>query len=355
MKTLVSPLRAVGSLGELNMNKKFQVFISSTYEDLIEERKSVEETIIRSGDIPVGMEAFPAADDEQFEFIKTIIDACDYYVLIIAGRYGSTSEDGVSYTEKEFHYAAQKSIPILVFVHADIGSLASKKSEKTDDGREKLKSFIETASAKRIRKTWSTPDGLKLAVREALDYAKATKPRPGWIRGDLAPSEELIRDNLALREENAKLRAAQPSRAVDLGFEPVGLNAEFTLRGTKAVPSVSDYGVTFAEEQAWSQTVVLEKLFAFIAPNMRGDYIHNSLNNRMAIAALGMPESALPYADRAAVDPDDFNSVLLQLEALGLIATSRKKTSNGSNADFSSLTDLGTRTMLKLRVLGQNA
>ncbi|QLQ19617.1 MAG: DUF4062 domain-containing protein [Exiguobacterium profundum] len=69
---------------EPNMNKKFQVFISSTYEDLIEERKSVEETIIRSGDIPVGMEAFPAADDEQFEFIKTIIDACDYYVLIIA-------------------------------------------------------------------------------------------------------------------------------------------------------------------------------------------------------------------------------------------------------------------------------
>ena len=85
--------------------KKFQVFISSTYEDLKDERKAVEETIIRSGDIPVGMEAFPAADNEQFEFIKTIIDVCDYYVLLIAGRYGSLAPDGLSYTEKEYLYA----------------------------------------------------------------------------------------------------------------------------------------------------------------------------------------------------------------------------------------------------------
>ena len=31
------------------------------------------------------METFPADNDEQFEFIKSVIDECDYYVLIIAG------------------------------------------------------------------------------------------------------------------------------------------------------------------------------------------------------------------------------------------------------------------------------
>jgi hypothetical protein len=79
-------------------DKRYQVFISSTYEDLKEERRAVEQTIIRAGDFPVGMEAFPAADEEQFEFIKTIISQCDYYVLIVAGRYGTLAPDVKSYT-----------------------------------------------------------------------------------------------------------------------------------------------------------------------------------------------------------------------------------------------------------------
>jgi hypothetical protein len=83
------------------MNKRYQVFISSTYADLKEERSKVIQTIMELDCIPAGMEIFPAIDEEQFNFIKKIIDDCDYYLLIIGGRYGSISEDGLSYTEKE--------------------------------------------------------------------------------------------------------------------------------------------------------------------------------------------------------------------------------------------------------------
>ena len=48
--------------------------------------------------IPAGMELFPAADEEQWEFIKRVIDDCDYYVLIIGGRDGSLTPEGISYT-----------------------------------------------------------------------------------------------------------------------------------------------------------------------------------------------------------------------------------------------------------------
>jgi hypothetical protein len=44
------------------------------------------------------MEIFPAADVEQFEYIKKVIDECDYYVLIIGARYGSVDAAGVSFT-----------------------------------------------------------------------------------------------------------------------------------------------------------------------------------------------------------------------------------------------------------------
>lgn len=50
------------------MDKRYQVFISSTYSDLQDERKKVMHTILSLGCIPAGMELFPAMDEEQFEF-----------------------------------------------------------------------------------------------------------------------------------------------------------------------------------------------------------------------------------------------------------------------------------------------
>ena len=52
-----------------SMDKKYQIFISSTYEDLKEERKKVIEAILTMNHFPVGMEMFSAADEEQWEII----------------------------------------------------------------------------------------------------------------------------------------------------------------------------------------------------------------------------------------------------------------------------------------------
>ena len=88
--------------------KRYQVFISSTFSDLKNERLAVINQLLAINCIPVGMELFPAADEEQFEYIKKLIDESDYYVVIIAGRYGSLADDGFSYTEKEYDYAVTK-------------------------------------------------------------------------------------------------------------------------------------------------------------------------------------------------------------------------------------------------------
>ncbi|WP_313021991.1 DUF4062 domain-containing protein [Atlantibacter hermannii] len=72
------------------MDKRYQVFVSSTFKDLEQERSTVIQTLMEMDCIPAGMELFPAIDEQQWEFIKKIIDDCDYYLLIIAGRYGTT-------------------------------------------------------------------------------------------------------------------------------------------------------------------------------------------------------------------------------------------------------------------------
>ena len=55
------------------MKKKYQVFVSSTYEDLKEERAAVAQCLLNIGCIPVGMEQFPASNMSQMEYIKKML------------------------------------------------------------------------------------------------------------------------------------------------------------------------------------------------------------------------------------------------------------------------------------------
>ena len=112
------------------MNKRYQVFVSSTYEDLIEERLEVMKALLELDCIPCGMEYFPAANEDQWTFIKKLIDTCDYYVVIIGGRYGSEDSDGKSYTQKEYEYALSKGIPTIGFMYYDRNSLSIEKRIK---------------------------------------------------------------------------------------------------------------------------------------------------------------------------------------------------------------------------------
>lgn len=176
----------------------------------------MQDVVISMGDFPVQMESFPAADEDQFEFIKSLIDKCDYYLLITAGRYGSVSEDGLSYTHKEFRYAVSQNVPVLVMVHGQPGSITADKLETTDAGKESLRAFISEAEHKRLRKSWSTLGDLKLAVREALDHAKATKPRIGWVRGDSIASLDALEELNRVRKENQEIRDALGNLAVDI-------------------------------------------------------------------------------------------------------------------------------------------
>src|SRR4028119_1976770 len=140
----------------MSYSVRYQVFVSSTYTDLKEERAEVLQAIWELDCIPTGMEAFVASNESQWEVIKRVINECDYYVLIIGGRYGSLTEEGISYTEKEYRYARELGIPVLAFVHSKPDEIPSGKSEKSTELCEKLEQFrSEVMSAHPVR-SWST-------------------------------------------------------------------------------------------------------------------------------------------------------------------------------------------------------
>lgn len=167
------------------MNKKYQVFVSSTYTDLREERLAVISCLLDNNCIPVGMEQFPASPLSQWDYIKMMIDDSDYYVLIVAGRYGSIDSDtGISYTEKEFNYAKEKNIPIIAFLHENIGNIIGAKLEQETDKRDMLLKFRENVRTGRLVKYYSDLNDLKSKVVTSINEAIKTIDRPGWIRAD---------------------------------------------------------------------------------------------------------------------------------------------------------------------------
>lgn len=165
------------------INRKYEIFISSTYEDLKEERNVVTESLLDMGCcFPAGMERFPASSLSQWEYIKKIIDDCDYYLLIVAGRYGTlATNEKISYTEKEYNYAESRNIPILTFVYDNINNLPAKFVDKQ---RSRINTFRKRVSAGRLVKYYSSTDDLRSKVKDTLYSAIQITPRPGWIRAD---------------------------------------------------------------------------------------------------------------------------------------------------------------------------
>ena len=152
--------------------KKLQVFVSSTYEDLKEERQAAVEAILNAGHIPAGMELFAAGDESQMAVIRRWIDESDVFLLILGGRYGSLEpESGKSYIHLEYEYALEQGKPLFAVVITE--NYLEEKSSKLGlsvverDYQAKLNEFRSLVTSKMVR-FWDDPKDIKLAVHEKI-------------------------------------------------------------------------------------------------------------------------------------------------------------------------------------------
>ncbi len=186
--------------------KKYQVFVSSTYQDLKEERKEVIQALLELDCIPVGMELFPATDDDQWTLIKELIDESDYYILIIGGRYGSLNNDGISFTQMEYEYSLKTGIPTISFLHKNPENLSVSKTDKDPD-KEKLLEAFKALAEKKLVKYWDSPEELGSVVSRSLVKLIKTKPRTGWVKADRISSDEANLEILRLKEQVKSLES----------------------------------------------------------------------------------------------------------------------------------------------------
>lgn len=333
------------------MDKRYQVFVSSTFEDLQDERREVMQALLTLSCIPTGMELFPAADELSTQVIKRFIAECDYYIVIVAGRYGSTLPDGKSYTELEYDYALEAKLPILAFLHQDPGTIPSKKTEQTNEGRAALDEFRKRITDARHAKFWTSPKDLALAVYQGVSTLTASKPGIGWVRGDCLPDESAAQEILRLRRRIDELEAHITHSEV---APPPG--TEGLAQGDEKIPVHFRYeqpNGRYADQQmafSWNE------ILSIFGPHLLIHATESDLKNALSHAFANRLEDKVGgKIAHEYVRDQDFQQVKLQLRALGLIHELKEKSYNAGDLAVWSLTPYGDHVLTQVAAIRSSA
>jgi hypothetical protein len=308
--------------------KKLQVFISSTYVDLKEERQAAVEAILTSGHIPAGMELFAAGDQSQMNVIKRWIDESDIYLMILGGRYGSVDpQSQKSYIQLEYEYAAEQGKPLFaIVIERDYLEEKVKKFGTNvieAEFPQKLKEFRTLVLSKMVR-FWRDPRDIKLAILETIAELSRRSELIGWIPGDEAINagalaEEIARltkENAALREQVTKLSAASV-RYNGLTFE------EMYKLLAQAKINISEFGEKVVKD-------FQDLAHIFVDPEPALIHIFWTLSEAFR-QKIGIRETSLVFVRK--------------LEGFGLV-----ERDESSSEDIYKLTESGKQFLLRLRV-----
>lgn len=358
------------------MDRRYQVFVSSTFLDLKDERAAVVSALLQMDAFPAGMELFPAADDDAWTLIERVIEASDYYLLVIGGKYGSVDLDlEISYTEREYDLAFALKKPVMAFLHGDPDSIEFGKSEKDEATRQKLNAFRAKVEKKKHVKFWTSPEDL--AGKVALSYAnfRQAYPAVGWVRGNVQTSAEALGELNELRKQldaaEEKLESARtgPPPGTDRlsqGSDPVefAVACETTVRisgeprGTEVTTSLnatltwdeilSAVGPTLLDES--HQLTIERRLNTWLTEHYGGRVRRN------ARAYIELKEEVVTGFRGTSVvfSEDDFGTILVQLRALGLITRSERKRSVKDSGTYWTLTPYGDEHLTTLRAISRD-
>lgn len=142
-----------------------RVFLSSTYQDLVEERTAVHEALAAAGYEVVRMEDFGSRGEVPLETCLDAVASCEAYVLILARRYGSLAPGvGFSYTEAEYEWARELGIYVLAYVIEGIETVEDSAADPI-----RLHDFYRKLREEHTVSTWINKDDLAVQVARDLD------------------------------------------------------------------------------------------------------------------------------------------------------------------------------------------
>ncbi len=336
------------------MSKKYQVFVSSTYLDMRDERQAAVEAILMAGHIPAGMELFSAGDKSQLEVIKRWIEESDVFMLVLGARYGSIEPtSGLSYIELEYDHAVRSNKPLFALVMSDKSCLA-KVAAGLANGEEMNSTQYSKFRSRVLEKISRQVDDYKDIKLFTLDSLRnlATEDRiVGWMRGNnvydvkplISQIEQLNRERNLLLAEVKTLQQKLPNDSID-DLPLAGLDDEVQLEFHWYVPSEGRHSSSHTARSTFTHK--WSEIFGVIAPELLSMPNDNSVKTFVANELLKRHKVR---SSVQGIEDTSYQTIKIQLKALGLIDLAYSKTVSGGMGLFWSLTAAGERQMMLLR------
>ncbi len=195
------------------MTKK-RVYVSSTFIDLEKYRLRVKEVLERAGYDVEAMEKYPAFDQRPKDKCLEDVAQCDYYVLIVAHRYGyvppADTRKKKSITELEYDEAIVKKKPVLAFLLNEDQPWAPKMMDANSlSAKSAIGAFRKHLQESHGVSFFTTEDNLATAVLEALRgeeekeklaVASSAAPQRSAPRTVVQQYNSTIKDLLQIRD-----------------------------------------------------------------------------------------------------------------------------------------------------------
>tara|TARA_R110001592_G_scaffold360776_2_gene669777 strand:+ start:1940 stop:2920 length:981 start_codon:yes stop_codon:yes gene_type:complete len=321
------------------MDKRYQVFVSSTYADLKNERQKVLQTLMEMDCIPSGMELFPATDQEQWEFIQTVINDCDYYLLIIGGRYGTTTDEGISYTEKEYDYAVEKGIKVIAFLHEQPDELSRAKADLDPKLIKKLETFKTKVKTGRLVKFWNDTNEIPGLVALSLITTIKRFPAVGWVRANTISSNESLSELNELRKENESLRkqvesTKKPTIFIKDNLSGLDVKTKIKIKYYDGYANLTSANI----ELTWGV------IFSSFAPLLLEQPTSTEVKSRIEQSCKNWIRDGISHS----LDADSFDKLKVQMLGLGLIDIKSQNNNSKSTSLRWNITDKGKAIMMEL-------
>lgn len=209
------------------LDKRYQVFISTSGAEMQPERIILSQTLVGMGFFSWGLEQRTPLNTA---FARRQIDDCDYVVILLGSQYGEQSVSGVGYMHLEYIYAVTKQKPIIVFMHEDPASRDHSLHDAKPELQEKFKEFRQLLQQEADQVfCYRTLRDLEMAVRLNMPQMLERYPVSGWVRPQ---NTQALHDEIdQLKAKVAQLERDGGTREVDpfLSLPKVSMHEVFSF------------------------------------------------------------------------------------------------------------------------------
>lgn len=275
------------------LDKRYQVFITTSGKEMQPERMVVSQTLIGMGFFSWGLEQRTPLSTA---FARRQIDDCDYVLLLLGSQYGEQSVSGVSYMHLEYIYAVTKQKPIIVLMHDNPESRDPSLQEAKPELRNRFHEFRQQLQ-KEVEQvvSFKTLRELELAVRSYMPQMLERYPVVGWVRPQSIQSLQDEIDRLKSKLTQAQLVQGKLEADPFLSLPRVTLNDTFSFDYRMHAYQDGNFQELMPiREMTWAE--ILKILSGAFEQALPEEYFSKVLNHYLNETALVDAQKQMPRA-----------------------------------------------------------